>query len=102
MSDFYILDSDNNPITATMEEWSKFNGDRCTKRVAFDENDDVRVSTVFLGMNHNWGEGPPILFETMIFGGDHDEYQWRYVTWDEAIAGHKSACLVAGIKHEKE
>ncbi len=33
----------------------------------------VRVSTVFLGLDHGWGEGPPILFETMIFGGEHNQ-----------------------------
>lgn len=27
-----------------------------------------RLSTVFLGLDHNWGEsGPPIIFETMLF-----------------------------------
>ena len=28
----------------------------------------------------------------MIFGGEHDQYQERYSTWDEAIEGHKNAC----------
>lgn len=51
----------------------------------------IRVSTVFLGLNHQWGDGPPLLFETMIFGGEHDEDQWRYSTWDEAVAGHTAA-----------
>jgi hypothetical protein len=57
----------------------------------------VYVSTVFLGLDHSFGEGPPQLFETMIFGGEHDEYQERYSTWDEAEAGHKKACKLAGI-----
>lgn len=51
---------------------------------------DVEVSTVFLGLNHNYfKQGPPILFETMVFGGKHDGYMNRYATWDEAKAGHK-------------
>jgi hypothetical protein len=52
----------------------------------------VRISTVFLGLDHNFfGDGLPILFETMIFrGGDGDE-TWRYETWQEAEAGHKKA-----------
>lgn len=25
------------------------------------------VSTVFMGLDHNWGDGPPLLFETMVF-----------------------------------
>lgn len=50
-----------------------------------------RVSTVFLSLDHNWGDGPPILFETMIFGGEHDGYQERYRTWEEAEEGHEIA-----------
>lgn len=52
---------------------------------------DVRVSTIFLGTNHAFFGGTPILFETMIFGGEHDEYQERYATWEEAEAGHQRA-----------
>lgn len=50
-----------------------------------------RVSTVFLGIDHNWHDhGEPILFETMVFGGWwFNEWQWRYHTWNEAERGHK-------------
>ena len=50
----------------------------------------VNISTVFLGINHQWGRGPPILYETMVFGGEHDEYTERYHTREEAINGHES------------
>jgi hypothetical protein len=54
------------------------------------------VSTVFLGLDHNWdniihgGDGPPVLFETMVFwdgplGGEGK----RYATWEEADRGHE-------------
>jgi hypothetical protein len=51
---------------------------------------DVRVSTVFLGLDHNFGDlfGRPILFETMVFVGEDCVAQDRYRTWDEAEAGH--------------
>jgi hypothetical protein len=53
---------------------------------------DVHVSTVFLGLNHNFrGADPPILFETMVFGGKHDNYQERCSTWEEAEAMHQRA-----------
>jgi len=53
---------------------------------------DIEVSTVFLAMNHNYGNyGPPLLFETMIFGGEHDQDQWRCSTWEEAISQHERA-----------
>ena len=42
-------------------------------------------------MIHRYGEGPPVLFETMIFGGPTDEDQWRYISMEEAIVGHELA-----------
>lgn len=53
---------------------------------------NVKISTVFLGVDHSFDGGKPLLFETMIFGGDEDGYQERYSTWDEAVIGHKFAC----------
>ena len=56
----------------------------------------VHVSTVCLGLDHNWsGKGPPIVFETMIFGGAHDEYQDRCATYDEALVMHEKAVQLA-------
>lgn len=53
--------------------------------------DGVRVSTVFLGINHAFHGDEPVLFETMIFGGEHDSHTERYCTWEEAEAGHNKA-----------
>lgn len=47
------------------------------------------VSTVFLTINHSHTlDGPPILFETLVFGGPLANEQERYATWDEAEVGH--------------
>lgn len=46
------------------------------------------VSTVFLGMDYSWGDGPPVLFETMVFEGPLAQEMDRYGTWEEAEAGH--------------
>ena len=47
------------------------------------------VSTVFLGVDHQFGDGPPLLFETMIFtDGDGGNEMWRCSTWLEAEAQH--------------
>jgi len=52
----------------------------------------VEVSTVFLGLDHRWFDGgPPLLFETMIFGGHHDGYQERCSTWEQAEEQHATA-----------
>lgn len=52
---------------------------------------DIHVSTVFLAIDHSYFGGTPQLFETMIFGGEHNEYCERYATWEEAEAGHQRA-----------
>jgi len=57
----------------------------------------VTVSTVFLGIDHSSREdGRPVLFETMIFGGPHADFQQRYYTLAEAEAGHERAVQLAG------
>ena len=66
-------------------------------RVCRDTVDDVTengsitidVSTVFLALDHSFGRaGPPLLFETMVFGGKLDGEQERCATWDEAEKMH--------------
>jgi hypothetical protein len=50
--------------------------------------DRAQISTVFLGLDHQWGDGPPLIFETMVFGGRFDQSQERYPTEEAALAGH--------------
>jgi len=56
----------------------------------------VVISTVFLGIDHSFGRGAPVLFETMTFAPGDAEGQWRYRTWQEAEAGH--AAVVASLR----
>jgi hypothetical protein len=78
---------------------------------------DLLVSTVFLGLDHNYQEeGPPILYETMVFDEDHkcvDDWAgessfWgevqRYSTREEAQAGHEAtvnAIKEAQVDHSR-
>ena len=48
------------------------------------------VSTVFLGLDHRFGDGPPLLFETMIFRDGEADGWFRCATWSEAEAQHKA------------
>lgn len=97
----YIL-IDGEPVEEPdLMKWGQWMEDNHLKRhVADDKIGDVRVSTVFLGLNHNFGEeGPPILYETMIFDGAHHGYEERYSTRSEAIEGHaKALVMVKGKK----
>lgn len=53
---------------------------------------DIQISTVFLGLDHNFGTRPPhvpILFETLVFNGYTSGYQTRYATFEAAAQGHE-------------
>lgn len=90
---FYIL-VDGEPVPEPdVAAWSRWmeesREDRVLARTMI--GNGVVVSTVFLGIDHSWTGANPILYETMIFGGEHDQDQWRYATLDEAVLGHQAA-----------
>lgn len=85
--DYYVLDGKEIVQTNDIKRFLAN-----SRRVAETIFGDIRVSTVFLSLEHGYSDGKPILFETMIFGGVYDQEQWRYCTWDEAEKGHKIAC----------
>lgn len=103
----YILDEEHQivPIAVDLDapngteellRWALWLEDPAHRRVAWtDIGHGAYVSTIFLGIDHNWAaHGPPILFETMVFvptdiGTDPlHHHQDRYCTWDDAVAGH--------------
>jgi hypothetical protein len=102
MSDYY--DKQGNPID-DMHEWAKLFGDWDYKRVALDtieiEGCSVDVSTVWLGLDHGFGNGAPVIFESMLFvkpDGPHEFQEWmtRYTTVESAESGH--ARIVDGLR----
>lgn len=87
--DNYILDGKTPVRCDDLMTWANW-FEKANRHVANDKlPNDVRVSTIFLGLDHRFGDegDEPILFETMIFGGQHDQFQDRYCTWAEAEAG---------------
>jgi hypothetical protein len=97
MGDKYILDAEGNPVhEPDLMKWAKWfeGGDK--RRLARTEiSKEITVSTLFLGIDHNWGDGSPVLWETMIFGGPHDQYQERYTSRQAALKGHEWAVKLA-------
>lgn len=94
MSDMYILLSDKKTpiLTDDLLEWGRWMEKR-DRVVAVSEWDGVKVSTVFLGLDHNfWGGGPPILWETLVFEGEYDGDMECYTSYDDALEGHKAMC----------
>lgn len=91
----YILDGQTPVEEPDLLKWGEWM-EGADRHVRDTFRDDVRVSTVFLGLDHSYGDGPPILFETMVFiGGNGGGEQERYCTWAEAEEGH--ANMVAKI-----
>jgi hypothetical protein len=89
---WYLLNADHSYRRAKDFDDLLAHPDDAWARVAYDQWDEgaIYVSTVFLGLDHNlFGSGPPLLFETMVFGPYGGDEQWRYSTWAEAEAGHK-------------
>lgn len=91
MNDHWILTENGKTKKVDLMTWARWfeNGEK--RRVAQTVVQDATVSTVFLGLNHQFGHGPPLLFETMIFGGKHDDFCDRYSTLEEARRGHDQA-----------
>ena len=83
----YIL-KDRKPVKVGLSEWADWFGKANRHINKTKITGEINVSTVFLGIDYSFGSDIPLLFETMIFGGEHDQYQERYATWDEAEKGH--------------
>lgn len=90
----YILNAAGDPVAcADLLTWAFWFG--TANRSLAQSNDastGVRISTVFLGLDHRFGSGPPVLWETMVFGGPLDGEMTRYTLKDDAIAGHQRMC----------
>jgi hypothetical protein len=95
---YYLLDGKEIIKTEDVMEVEAFLSDVNKRKVAHTLFDDCEVSTVFLCIDHNFlrKNEEPILFETMIFGGEHDSFQRRYFTYDEAEKSHE--LIVDAIK----
>ena len=116
-TDRYILNEDNQAVPEPdLLTWARWLGtaDRTVERTQVGV---WEVSTIFLGLNHSFGDGgPPLLFETMVFGGEvtrtlvldgetrtftgrhSEDGPFRYSTWEAAMAGHRR--VVQQVRHE--
>jgi hypothetical protein len=102
----FILDAASEPIVVhSVQEWAdwfEYAEPKLLRRVAFDKIGIAEVSTVFLGLNHDFtGQGLPVLWETMVFGGPFDQEQRRYTSKAEALAGHAEICAMVALTSRK-
>jgi hypothetical protein len=85
------FDRDGNQIT--VEEFEKKRSDIDYQRVGLFETlangEKISVATVWLGMNMGFvPNDPPVIFETIVFGGRNNGMMRRYATELEALVGH--------------
>jgi hypothetical protein len=94
--DKHVYDKHGLPIS--YEEWGIRFLDKKYRRVAETNFGPARVNTIWLGIDHNFlGNGPPIIFETMIFAErveELDERMWRTSTLEDAIKAHEHAVQI--------
>lgn len=87
----YILNG-KTPVPADLMTWAKWlEASRDERVVAKTKVGTSLISTVFLGLDHQYGDGPPLLFETLVFEGQNDGDMWRCSTWEEAEKQHADA-----------
>lgn len=79
----------------TQNNWCALWEDLSYRRIKEDWIGPYRISTVWLGINHQfWPDAPPLIFETMIFRDNDkrdelDLEMQRYTYEYEAIKGHE-------------
>ena len=88
MNDRYVLDDNGTPTPCDdLMAWARW-FEHHDRLVARTNVLDIVISTVFLGLDHSFGCGPPQLYETLVSGGEHDGMMRRYATREDAQAGH--------------
>lgn len=104
----WVLDDDGAPqmlgtTPAETQRWGKSMSDP-RRILARTQVGALDVSTVFLGLDHNFfSDGLPVLWETMTFGDDRDRMM-RYTSAAEALDGHRLLVesLRAGIDLDRD
>ncbi len=109
---FYKLTKDKKVVRLKKEDYNKELNEafKPENRIVKQENikdsntkdANIFLSTVFLGLDHSFPSNPdkPVVFETMIFGGEFDQYQRRYCEYDEALDAHDK--ISQALKENKD
>jgi hypothetical protein len=91
MRGLYTLDANRNPVRcASIFEWGSFMQAEANRLVELTKFGGTHISTVFIGLDYSFKNGPPLVFETAILSEGVDVVN-RYATWNEAEAGHAEA-----------
>lgn len=100
----YILVDGQPVMEPDLMKWEKWY-EKFNRTIIKTKDDTHIISTVFLGLDYNFGGiGRPILFETIVFKlGDWSDLDCsRYTTQEEAKAGHSAMTAKWGVKMPDE
>jgi hypothetical protein len=101
----WILDKNGRPVAVDLLTWAKWFG-TAERIIAQETIAQNWVSTIFLGIDHNYEpHGPPILWETMSFGAKRNQDCRRCAgSIEQAEAMHedmvKAVCEASGIPYD--
>jgi hypothetical protein len=84
----YKLNKNKKVVPCSFEKWAKNFCNISKTRVAEFENDNILVSTVFLGLDHSFLEAEMHVFETMVFENGSEVDCERSATYQEALKIH--------------
>jgi hypothetical protein len=101
--DHYILDDEGEPVAVDLMTWAYWFGTIGQGRTVLRQwaARDAEVSTVFLSLDHNFMQnGPPVLWETLVFGGVFDGHMNRYTSRLDALTGHAAMLALVAIYRE--
>jgi hypothetical protein len=92
----YILDANGEPVEEPdLFKWAEWY-ETADRKLAQTTVGEATVSTIFLGLDMNpWRRDgkPPVLWETMVFGGGpFDRLTHRYASREAALRGHRTTC----------
>ena len=95
----WILDENHRPVRAPLSLWGPWFEHLENRQVAETSTQTSRISTVFLGLNHQWTKGPPLLFAAFEKEGHRsplvdflvrDDLCIRDATREDAVATHNT------------
>lgn len=89
MINHYILNDQKEIVEVPLMEWVEWIEHTDKRFLKSSKVGEIKVSSIFLGLDYSFGGKEPLYFETMIFGGKREGEIERYSTYDETMKRHE-------------
>jgi len=96
----YILNEKGEPIReSNLYTWAKWlETNWPARRVSHEKVGRYTISTVFLGLDYSFNDGPPVLWESMVFQGDYEKVDCDRCSGGREQAEAMHAAMVDRVK----